>query len=401
MADPLNILHTIDLETLYPIVRCEITLAHQLDEHRLEMAVKLAGEVVPEIFAKYRIADNHFVSLVHDPKLIVMHANSVDENQVSNFDLLIGPQLRIMVVGNQLIIYLSHILTDGAGSKQFLYLLAACYNQLKVPDGLVNHQDIEEIKALIHQTPEPALTNVDHPSRPLFLPQLADHQPAAYEVIKISLEPAVFVQLHEDTQKLGFTLNDWFMAAFGKTIQQYCGVATIALACPTDMRQFLSLTASSQLRIQNLTARYNFEVTSDPAESVKQTAQKVHKQMQANKQNKQFLQSIRALVKGVDQGKSIEQLQATVESNYHVRPIAYTNFGVISTKRLKFVNNIVQSCVMTGSFRRFPMYQVAVSTFGGQLTLAANMIGSPAERQFGRAVLNHLKLALLATLDRS
>lgn len=228
------------------------------------------------------------------------------------------------------------------------------------------------------------------------MPALADRQSAKYEVIRTQLNAKQFAELHNVTQNIGVTLNDFFMAAFGKTVQQYCGVPTIALACPTDMRQFLTVEAKQQLRIQNLTARYNFAVESEVTESVMQAAQKVHEQMTTNKQRKQFLQSVRTLVTEVGKGTAIDKLQEIVEQNYHVRPIAYTNFGVIDDKQLRFTDNSIESCLMTGSFRRLPMYQVAISTFAGRLTLAANMIGSDQERQFGKAVLDHLKLKLLA-----
>lgn len=140
MADPLNILHTIELETLYPIVRCELTLKEPINVQKLERAVELVGQVVPEIFAKYRIQDNVFVPLDRDPKTIVSKVNSYSEDLVTQFDLLRGPQVKMIVVANKLIVYLSHILTDGAGSKQFLYLLADCYNQQRMAGGLTNHQ---------------------------------------------------------------------------------------------------------------------------------------------------------------------------------------------------------------------------------------------------------------------
>ena len=50
------------------------------------------------------------------------------------------------------------------------------------------------------------------------------------------------------------------MAAYGKAVQQYCGVETISLACPTDMRKFLAVDDQKQLRIQNMTGRYNMQI---------------------------------------------------------------------------------------------------------------------------------------------
>lgn len=55
MADPLNILHTVGFEALYPIVRCEIKFNQPLDAERLENAVVSVTKVVPELMATYDI----------------------------------------------------------------------------------------------------------------------------------------------------------------------------------------------------------------------------------------------------------------------------------------------------------------------------------------------------------
>ncbi|WP_054726097.1 hypothetical protein [Paucilactobacillus hokkaidonensis] len=69
-------------------------------------------------------------------------------------------------------------------------------------------------------------------------------------------------------------------------------------------------------------------------------------------------------------------MQQIVEDNYHVRDIAYTNFGIIDDQRVQFSKTPVDSITLTGSFRRAPMFQIAVATFKGQTTLAFNMDGT-------------------------
>lgn len=398
MADPLNILHTIGLDELYPVVRCELRLADQLDVDRLKRAVVAVGKIIPEIFASYEVADNRFVPLDRDAATIVKVVTDYDEGAANRLDFMNQPQLKIIVTGEKLIIFVSHILSDGAGTKQLLYLLAECYNRQAVPKGIQNHTDIDGIRQLLATT-KPTVNTTDHPSEKLLLPKLADSQSPTYEVIYTQLSEQQTQALHATTRKLGVTLNDMLMAAFGKTIQQYCGVGAIALACPTDMRQYLPAERRQQLRVQNMTARYNFDVVIQPEEGLAVTAKKVHEQMVDRKKAKQFLDSIRGLVAKVEAGQPIDELQKAVEASYHVREIAYTNFGIVDQERLNFAGTTVNQLIMTGSFRRMPMYQVAISTFNSRITLAVNMIGSRAERQFGRAVLDHMRVRLLAITD--
>lgn len=59
--------------------------------------------------------------------------------------------------------------------------------------------------------------------------------------------------------------------------------------------------------------------------------------MKKLKESKQFLESIRSLIQEVDKGAYIGDLQKEVEQNYHVREIAYTNFGIINATKLSLL----------------------------------------------------------------
>ena len=97
----------------------------------------------------------------------------------------------------------------------------------------------------------------------------------------------------------------------------------------------------------------------------------------------------------------IHELQQIVEANYHVREIGYTNFGVIDDQRLVFDQLPVTQCLLTGSFRTAPMFQVACSTFKGELSLGFNMIGTDEEVQFGRVVTTAMVAQIKAFVAQS
>lgn len=309
-----------------------------------------------------------------------------------------GPQLKLYLQpqGEQqrLTIIMSHILSDGAGFKSLLYLLVTSYNQgAAAIVGQHNEQNIALVQDLVDQFGQAVLQVSDHPQRPLFLPQLVEQDTVTYHVDGVQLSRAETGHLMTIAKTQHVTLNDLFMAAFGQIVQQYSGVTDLTLACPTDMRQFFP--ASPALRVANFTARYNLALNNTLTLPLIGLVQKVHQQMQLFKANKQFLQSVADLLKRA-QSDSIAKLQQVAEANYHVRPIAYTNFGVIDAERVQFNGTSVSKFLLTGSFRRAPMFQVAVSTFAGQLTFAFNMIGNPLEYRFGMMILRQMKQNLLA-----
>lgn len=185
------------------------------------------------------------------------------------------------------------------------------------------------------------------------------------------------------------------MAAFGKAVQQYCGIDEINLACPTDMRQYLSDADQQQLRVQNLTGRYNVGIKAPLDENLVDTAMHIHEDMNAAKEQHAFLESFRKMLNNLAQGATVQKLQRDVEQHYHVREIAYTNMAIIDEQRLAFAGIKVQKAVLSGGFRRMPHYQICVNTFKNQLSLVANVIGTPAEMQLAKAVMTMMRLYLL------
>lgn len=400
MADPLNILHTVGFSAMYPMVRAEISLKLPLDQERLITAVTAVAKVVPQLMQAYRIKDNkdnEFYDIHADARSVVHFGEQMDESAAGRLDWETQPQWELYVTDHQLIVYASHILTDGAGFKQLLYLLCKAYNA----DGeviAVNHQDIDGIKALMNKVPAQQSKNNDHPTQSLSLPELVNNgQPRHYAILQQALTPSQFFALHQWTHSRGVTINDAIMTAFAKAVQQFCGVTELSLACPTDMRQFLPEAQRQQLRIQNMTGRYNISVPAALDEEYSTTVAKVHEAMDQQKANDTFLESFRTMLTNLDNGASVSQLQQDVEKHYHVRSIAYTNMAIVDDHQLQFAGNHVTNCILTGGFRTMPHYQICASTFKGQLNLAANVIATASEKQLAYAVMSLMRQYLLST----
>lgn len=394
-ANPLNILHTIGLKTLYPVIRCQLQVAGQLDIERLRHAVDLTAQVIPELYCRYRLKDNSWEPVVHDARTIVQEV-AEDANLDATPDWFTDPQLRVLVQKKTnaavITVTISHILTDGSGFKQFLYLLCDCYNRgVLAIQGVTNVVRLDWLQALLKAHPQAEKTaNVDHPAKALSLPKLTSRKSGRQpRVSGLRLNASMTAQLLKAAHEQHVTVNDILLATFGKVIQAYNqSNPQIAIACPTDMRQRIHETTTT-LRVANHTARYNPQIFSDYREPVRTTVQKMHTAMQALKQRDQFLDSVRTLMNRYE-SDSLSQLQQIVEDNYHVRAIGYTNFGVIDDARLRFTGAEVRTCLLTGSFREAPMFQVACSTFRNQLSLGFNMIGTDEEVQFGRTLIQSM-----------
>lgn len=383
-GEPLNILHTIGVKTLYPIVRIHFNVTGEFDEERFKRALLECTRVVPELLCKYVLKDNTFVSVTDGLTGVVFKGLNPDADS-AKWDLFRDPQLRVYLNhsenGTGITIFLSHILTDGAGAKQLLKLIMKAYNTGSLA-GEVNHQDIKWLDKLLEQHRVAVKKGTDHPAKPLSLPELVSGD--AQQVRRtahLALSKALTAALIKASHNTGVTLNDLFMAAFGQAVQRFADTDRIALACPTDMRKFIA--GPQQLRVANHTSRYNIDVFSDVNAPFADAVNAVHAAMTENKQNFQCLSSVKTLVENYNR-YPLAKLQQICEDNYHVRGISYTNFGIVD---FQLNDCTINDFDMLGSYRRAPMFQVAVSTFADQIILAYAMIGTDEEARLGNTVM--------------
>lgn len=397
-GEVLDILHTIDLDKLYPIIRCQVDFKKPIDIERLKKAVATAGQLIPEIFGSYDMKNNSFIVKEKNPSDIIFYKKQKVSDEEPSIDLINGAQLKIVINNDngkqQLVFLMSHILMDGAGFKCFLYLLADCYNYgEKALKDIKLDRSITEVKKLLNSFKSSNKVS-DHPTEPLFLPELAQGEDRKYRVADLRFSKKETKELINKAHNLDLTLNDIFMAAFGQVVQDYCGVKDYSMACPTDIRRSIQDEENGVFHLVNMTARYNLALTDTKDIPLKEFATRVHEQMKEFKLSHQFLQSIQDLIKQ-SVYKQLDELQEIVQENYHVRPIAYTNFGVIDADRIRFKGAEIERFILTGSFRKAPMFQVAVATFADQIDLAFNMIGTTAEYRIGKVILKQIKNSIL------
>lgn len=387
-GEPLNILHTIGMDELYPVVRIHFTVQGDFHLDAFKWALVECARVVPELFCRYNLQDNSFVTVTDDLSDVLFTDVDPDKDS-ARWDLFNDPQLRVYLnssaTGTDVTIFLSHILTDGAGAKQFLSLLARAYNGESLTE-VHNHQDIDWLRRLIADHPVDVKKGTDHPAKPLSMLNLAnDNEQQCRRTRALTLNRALTAALVKASHQTGVTLNDLFMAAFGQAVQRFSATDRIALACPTDMRKFIP--GTKQVRVANHTSRYNIDVPSDPERPFEEVVQTIHQAMAANKKKFQCLSSVKTLVDNYDR-YSLAELQQVCEDNYHVRSISYTNFGIVD---FALDGCTVTDFNMLGSYRTAPMFQVAVSTFADQIVLAFAMVGTTEEERLGWVVMEIMR----------
>lgn len=152
-SESLDFIEAIHKERVYPLMYCHIEIEGKLDICRLRKAVALSCQYVPEVlyvfdFEKYCFVKKDYAA---EDTIILEERESYHPMM---WDLGTNTQLKIFIRRRErgwvLVIGMSHLLADGSGFLQYLYLLCHLYNGRKLPYTLKNRRDIAYLLKEVH-----------------------------------------------------------------------------------------------------------------------------------------------------------------------------------------------------------------------------------------------------------
>lgn len=403
-GEPLNILHTFDMDRLYPIIRFDFDLKGELVKRRLIESLQQIADFFPEIMCSYDIDKNVWKENNYKVSDIVFgNANNV-EDRIKKFDLLSGPQIRLFINkidsnSTHFIVLLSHILTDGAGAKQIVSLLSKLYShKIKKTSDLKNEIDIKALLKFIESKSNKLSDSLDRIKvfKEINLPIFSEKNTIYRRIGNVSLSNRETTDIKNSLHKSKVTFNDAFLAAYILVLVRYSRMrdSNLSLSCPVDLRKYLPDLPDNISSIANLTGRYLVNIhISKEKEYFDDLLEKVNQSMTKNKSTFAFTKSISTLLKEFDE-LSIPELRKIAMKNYNVRKISYTNFGV--TNGIEFSGCEITNLAMTGGMRKWPAFQVCFNTFLNKTSFSFALEGNQEEYKFAMKLLGEIRQALLA-----
>lgn len=383
---------------VYPLMYCHMDILGRLDVERLKRSVTLSSAVVPEILYAFDFKKSRFVNLGYTADDVIKY----DEEQTGRspqLDLSSHPQLQIFITPKKehdlVRIAMSHILSDGKGFLQYLYLLAALYNG-KNPDNKVrNSRDISPFLKNIHVLP-PTLQTKYH--RHISVPPLRPKENGGqFFCITSRIPEDCMLRIHQKAAESGATLNDVFMTAYARVIAERKNLNTVVLPCPADLRKFHP--ERKDLTVANLTGVYQKVVIEiPPGCSFAATLQQVHLEMKLQNSRRRCFAEIKALNRAFHKVPR-PLLTQIIRAAYRLQPVSYTNWGRIDEERLCFQDGTIRRCFFTGTYRLPPDFQLTISTFKNVCTLNCALIGSMEDYRNGQSVLEQVKCEILKWTD--
>ncbi|MDR1060930.1 MAG: WS/DGAT domain-containing protein [Clostridiales bacterium] len=407
-------------KTVYePLIRCRIDFAGRVDLRVLKRAVDLSIQTIPLMACCFsdsrnrpRWVEKNFTS---EDMVRVFEADGADDADEqaarlfsADFDASKEPQLKILLVrrarGDSICAIVSHIVCDGVGVKEYLYLLAGLYAALEA-GGPVS------IPPFLPRGLQPLFKGVKLGEKMRMLRSKhethgfannKEQQGAGFD--KNSREPRMetrrvsgedFEALKSRAKTSGATVNDILMALYARAFCKNAGAEKIMLPSTMDLRKFMP--AGESFGIGNCAGICMCHISVRAGDSLADTLSQVSGQMRRHKAGNAILKSVLLW------GLAVRFLPyASLKRNFTkivaMPLINYTNIGIIDRDLLRFGNLPVENAYMASPVKPGPYLQITASTYDGRCTLSCNFFGSGADAKWANALLDDM-LAEIAALS--
>jgi NRPS condensation-like uncharacterized protein len=375
-----------------------ISFQETVDAAVMEKSFRLLLEVIPILSSEYQVKDGNACWKSVSPEKFKDVFTVTDKEEifqtfsVSRTNEFAGPQIKACLYQSEkpsLSIVMNHMITDGAGFKQCLYLLSELYSKLKQdpcyqPDyrmdgdrsvhGIISSLTIcDRLKALFLQSKE---NNQETNYR---FPMNEDEDIAAF-IVTSRISKERFSAICDYGKCRNATVNDVVLAAYDRALSKLLNAEGKLLNIPimVDMRRYLK--DKSFRSLTNLSSTVTTNIRVDQEESFEETLAKVRNEMEQMKSGNLGMNAFVKLDlvnKIFNEKTAYKIVGASLKNPY----ICMTNIGIIDEQKLVFVDSAIENVYVCGSIKYRPHFQMAVSSYHNTMTFSANLYGSAEDRE--------------------
>lgn len=365
----------------------------QLELERLRKAVDITINAFPLIRCDYTESKRqpYWEDKGYTADDIIEFIEFPDTNECINqhickeIDEFNGPQLKIKVVqikkNHIMCVLINHMLCDGAGFKDYLYMLSNVYNNI---DRKINYSIAPMSNRKAGQVLK-AFSTADKLKIMLSKINMSIHDDVRFdlegdlnnpfiEIRRINKEQ--FYALKTHSKKYNATVNDIMLTAYIRVLFQLFG-RTLTIPCAVDLRKYLPNHMADG--ICNLPTNIFCNIGPEVGITFEETLYKVKQAMDKQKSDIGSVKSLIMLEKVFDIFP-YKIARAILLKNFSNPLIAFTNIGIIDKKRITFGEIEITEAFMTGSIKYSPFFQLAVSTFDNIVTLSVNLYGTQSDK---------------------
>ena len=393
-----------------PLIRCRIDFEGHIDTGTLKQAVTSSIQAVPLIGCCFDDSQNRprwvEKNFSGEDMVAVVEADDDANEQIarlfsSGIDFAKEPQLKIFLVrkntGDTLCVIISHIVCDGMGFKEYLYVLSNLYTKLK-------HNESIAYPMLYARGIKPLFGKVTLKEKiRILLSRFDAYDPAnqkeqqGVSFDETNREPRMetrniptveFARLKIFAKSNNATVNDILMAMFARAFCKNSGTGKIMLPSTIDLRKFIP--TGTNYGVSNYASNCMCHISVKSEDSLADTLRQVSNQMRTHKAGNSILKSVLLwdmAVRFLPYGF----LKRNFTKIVPFPKISFSNLGVIDEALLCFDRAPIESAYLTASVKSDPYLQITASTCHGRCTLSCNFYGSNHDKEWVDRILDDIR----------
>jgi len=387
-------------------IHCVISFDGKLNREILKKAVLMSLEAVPILGSRYVVNSHQPYWQSIDSSRCEKAVSFIDSSNidgdlkallVSKTPVLEGPQVKVtLLCGPQhdvLNVVINHMVSDAAGFKDYLYLLASIYtNLIKDPDYRLAHRinGSRSVSQIFHQF------NTWDRIKLMFLPRDTkdseyllnngengkEEQRPYMQLCRLNRPQYLLLKKYCDDRK--FTVNDVILTAYYRTLYRLLDIdrnISLNISCTVDLRRYFP--GKKAPAICNLASWILCDIIPGESEKFDDTAQRVHDVMERRKRSFPGLNGLATLPLAF-QLFPYARAREIIRKKMHYPLFAMTNIGKLDKNSLVFGETPVTDAFMTGSIKYAPHFQMGLSTFNDTITFSLNLNDCEHDRELVR-----------------
>ena len=378
-------------------LRCVLRFEQSLDAETLKTTVNSSIKAFPILGTRYIGGMRpHWTSL--DPsdfgRAFVMARTEVEfeEFVVSKVDEGIGPQVRVCLLNSMpfsLALKMNHMVCDATDFKAYLYFLCGLYTGV-IPDPGHGLGKSTEDRSVLRVLKRFGLgtrlksaflqSNQNNHAGGIRFPLSGSGQARPF-ILTRKLGRKRTATFKKYGQVRGATLNDVVLTALYRCLFRRFTLSpgtVLRIPVMVDMRRYLAETGGES-SLTNLTSTVSTELECRPTECFEDTLGRVKAMMDKRKRSNLGLNALIKLDRTYRflRDRIANRLLMT-KLNHPL--ISMTNMGILDSTRISFGDQRPSDAFLCGSIKYKPYFQLALSSFDGELTLSVNLLGSNSDR---------------------
>ena len=172
-------------------------------------------------------------------------------------------------------------------------------------------------------------------------------------------------------------------SSYARALSRLYQLEKVGIPCTVDLRKY----AKDKTGIANLTGSYNLNLQLRSGAAFADTLADTSRRMKKQKGTQNDLAGPMLLVSKYEKS-SLEQF-LKLYGGMDTSPSAdYTNLGILDAQRLIFDGMAVKNAVVYSGLSKAPYFQLAVSTYQGEATVASLVQCSEAEKANAERILD-------------